>query len=173
LWKTDGTTNGTVRVTDLSAKGGFTPANLTSFNNALYFTAQNADSISELWLTNGTTAGTKRLVEAGLSNQTLRADLLDDEGDGQITAADGAASAANSVQVDLSTVSGNDLIHFDLTSLVQKVLTAGKTRLTIRLQLSGASTEPLSIYFPADASHQTGIDVTTARQPGVLADLYD
>ncbi|MGH1335592.1 MAG: ELWxxDGT repeat protein [Aureispira sp.] len=62
LWKTDGTTAGTVMVKDINsnnANNNYYPRNLTIFNNELYFSAENNHSTGvELWKTDGTTAGT-------------------------------------------------------------------------------------------------------------------
>ncbi|WGV25312.1 ELWxxDGT repeat protein [Halotia branconii] len=59
LWKSDGTTAGTVLVKDInSGSGSSNPANLISINNILYFIADNGINGTELWKSDGTTAGT-------------------------------------------------------------------------------------------------------------------
>ncbi|WP_421658339.1 Ig-like domain-containing protein [Leptothermofonsia sp. ETS-13] len=69
LWKSDGTSTGTVKV----GTGYSQPGSLTVVGNTLYFTASNG---SQLWKTDGTTAGTvqvKNLVGTGASIQNLTA----------------------------------------------------------------------------------------------------
>lgn len=59
LWKTDGTTPGTVRVKDIQAgpEGSF-PTRLTNVNGVLYFLADNGLNGRELWKSDGSEAGT-------------------------------------------------------------------------------------------------------------------
>jgi len=66
LWKTDGTSAGTVLVKDInttSVDAGSDPLNLTNVNGMLYFTADNGVNGRELWKSNGTTAGTTMVKE--------------------------------------------------------------------------------------------------------------
>ncbi len=59
LWKTDGTTAGTVLVKDiLVGAGGGYPLKLKVVNGVLYFVATDGINGQELWKTNGTAAGT-------------------------------------------------------------------------------------------------------------------
>ena len=59
LWKTDGTTAGTVRVKDIApATASSLPGNLVNANGTLYFTADDGTSGRELWTSDGTEAGT-------------------------------------------------------------------------------------------------------------------
>lgn len=59
LWKSNGTSAGTVLVKDIySGMSGSSPRNLTEVNGTLYFTASNQLNGEELWKTDGTTAGT-------------------------------------------------------------------------------------------------------------------
>ena len=59
LWKTDGTSVGTVLVKDIRAgSAGSDPANLINVNGTLYFTANDAVKGLELWKSDGTAAGT-------------------------------------------------------------------------------------------------------------------
>src|SRR4029450_9400382 len=64
LWKSDGTSAGTVMVKDihLGVSGSFTPsfpAKLTNVNGVLYFVAGDGVHGLELWKSDGTSAGTE------------------------------------------------------------------------------------------------------------------
>jgi ELWxxDGT repeat protein len=58
LWKSDGTTAGTVLVKDIKATGSSLPKWLTNVNGTLFFAANDGTSGAELWKSDGTTAGT-------------------------------------------------------------------------------------------------------------------
>jgi ELWxxDGT repeat protein len=58
LWKTDGTTGGTVMVKNIYPAANAAIDHLHVFNNSLYFTAQDGTNGYELWKSDGTTAGT-------------------------------------------------------------------------------------------------------------------
>jgi ELWxxDGT repeat protein len=50
LWKSDGTSNGTVMVADLRwGSGNSSPSSLTEVNGTLYFTADDGIQGRELW----------------------------------------------------------------------------------------------------------------------------
>lgn len=65
LWKTDGTTAGTVMVKNITtiAGVGSSPFGFTVFNSALYFQANDGATGSELWKTDGTGDGTARMKD--------------------------------------------------------------------------------------------------------------
>src|SRR4030095_15202963 len=59
LWKTDGTTAGTVRVKDIyPGNAPSYPSYFIPFNNDLYFIANDGTNGRELWKTDGNTSGT-------------------------------------------------------------------------------------------------------------------
>jgi ELWxxDGT repeat protein len=59
LWKSDGTSAGTVLVTSAgSAAGPLAPSDFVAFNGDLYFIADSSAGSRELWKSDGTTAGT-------------------------------------------------------------------------------------------------------------------
>ncbi|WP_221393029.1 ELWxxDGT repeat protein [Dyadobacter sp. NIV53] len=60
LWKSDGTTSGTVRVKDIysGAGNGSEPTLLTNVNGTLFFAARTSAEGYELWKSNGSDAGT-------------------------------------------------------------------------------------------------------------------
>ncbi|HUY35072.1 MAG TPA: ELWxxDGT repeat protein [Pirellulales bacterium] len=59
LWKTDGTANGTVMVTDLNvAGGGMIPTDLTNVNGTLFFVGNDGVHGAQVWESDGTSTGT-------------------------------------------------------------------------------------------------------------------
>ncbi|MBC7817675.1 MAG: hypothetical protein IAG10_12350, partial [Planctomycetaceae bacterium] len=59
LWKSDGTTAGTVRVKDINVgSGGAYPSELTNVGGTLFFTADDGIRGQALWKSDGTTEGT-------------------------------------------------------------------------------------------------------------------
>src|SRR5207253_7736420 len=66
LWKSDGTTAGTVLVSNVgpvSATTTGTNRHLTGAGGLVYFTASESTNGSELWRTDGTAAGTVRVAD--------------------------------------------------------------------------------------------------------------
>src|SRR5690606_12002506 len=74
LWKSNGTTTGTVLVKNIAAAVGIssTPANLTEMNGVLYFNADDGVNGRELWKSDGTAAGTVLIkdMNTGTFNDT-------------------------------------------------------------------------------------------------------
>jgi ELWxxDGT repeat protein len=68
LWKSDGTTAGTVRVADINPTGSSGASELTDVNGTLFFRATDGSTGRELWKSDGTPAGTV-LVEDNLSRR--------------------------------------------------------------------------------------------------------
>lgn len=64
LWKSDGSSVGTVRVKDInSGSSDSRPSNLTAGDSVLYFTANDGKNGNELWVTDGTEANTKMVID--------------------------------------------------------------------------------------------------------------
>ncbi len=64
LWRTDGTTSGTARVSDIAAGPyGSYPRELTNFGGKLFFRARTVNSGYELWSSDGTSAGTAMIKD--------------------------------------------------------------------------------------------------------------
>ena len=77
VWKSDGTTAGTVLVKDINAgTGSSSPTSLTAVGSTLFFSASNGTTTglngTELWKSDGTTAGTVLVkdINAGTGNST-------------------------------------------------------------------------------------------------------
>jgi ELWxxDGT repeat protein len=63
LWKSDGTSNGTVMVKDIRAGAASSnPILFTSFKNMLFFASTDDFGTNQLYSSNGTSAGTTRIV---------------------------------------------------------------------------------------------------------------
>jgi ELWxxDGT repeat protein len=111
LWVTDGTTDGTQRVTDVNPGSGIYPNDLKVFNGHLFFAANDGAGGSGLWESDGTTAGTFLLADTnpGISYDfpealTVVGNRLfftaDDGVNGrQLWATDGTASGTGIVKV--------------------------------------------------------------------------
>ena len=65
LWKSDGTTEGTVLVKDIRNGGSSSPYDFFELNNELYFTA-NDGSGNGLWKTDGTEGGTVSVIAGAM-----------------------------------------------------------------------------------------------------------
>jgi ELWxxDGT repeat protein len=64
LWKSDGTSAGTVLVKDIwGGSSSSSPAELTVVGGTIFFTAQDVTSGRELWKSDGTSAGTVRVKD--------------------------------------------------------------------------------------------------------------
>ena len=61
LWKSDGTTAGTVMVKDISPSFGSNAEYFKTFGNLLYFMANDGVNGTEMYLSDGTAAGTMRI----------------------------------------------------------------------------------------------------------------
>jgi ELWxxDGT repeat protein len=73
LWKSDGTSGGTVMLKDINpGSGNSTPASLTTLNGKVVFRATDPVNGNELWVTDGTPGGTQLLADIypGTSNST-------------------------------------------------------------------------------------------------------
>lgn len=75
LWKTDGTTAGTVKLKDMSFIPNFSvgTGNIWPSGNVLYFYGADATNGAELWKTDGTANGTQMVADysKGIDNSGL------------------------------------------------------------------------------------------------------
>ena len=79
LWKTDGTSDGTVSVVDASMIGGGGPVELKDVNGTLYFTVAGPSGY-RLWKTDGTAAGTMSINGSGSNTFSNPYDLTNVNG---------------------------------------------------------------------------------------------
>jgi ELWxxDGT repeat protein len=63
LWKTNGTSEGTVLLKDPDVPGPFDPRDLTAVGTALFFSADDSVAGRELWRSDGTPLGTARVKD--------------------------------------------------------------------------------------------------------------
>lgn len=64
LWRTDGTTAGTVMIKDINpGKAWSSPSEFTAVGSLVYFAATSANAGRELWVTDGTAAGTSMVKD--------------------------------------------------------------------------------------------------------------
>lgn len=63
LWKTDGTSAGTVLVKEINTFSGSNPTEFVVYNNKLYFVADDGTNGEELWSTDGTEGGTTLVTD--------------------------------------------------------------------------------------------------------------
>jgi hypothetical protein len=104
----------------------------------------------------------------GSLNVPLVESVLLEEGDAVVTAADANALAQSTKNLTLSPDAGGaGRVTLDLTDAVRTALDAGKTRLTVRLEL--ADTETVIKFTPPEAELE--FQVTVAESRGVKADL--
>jgi ELWxxDGT repeat protein len=86
LWKSDGTTAGTVMVKDLNGIGdasfydNFGPNNLVNAKGVLFFRAYDSIAGWELWKSNGTTAGTVMVADIGIPGSSTPGELTEVNG---------------------------------------------------------------------------------------------
>ena len=65
LWKSDGTTTGTIMVTDINLSGeGLVPSEMTDVNGVLYFVPHDGvHGYDQIWKSDGTAAGTVMIAD--------------------------------------------------------------------------------------------------------------
>lgn len=68
LWRTDGTEEGTVPVTDINPQGSSLPSNLTVLNDIILFSARDANNTgAKLWKTDGSIEGTTLVKDISIN----------------------------------------------------------------------------------------------------------
>jgi ELWxxDGT repeat protein/VCBS repeat-containing protein len=101
LWKSDGTTAGTVLVKDVNpGAAGSNVANLTNVNGTLFFSGGDAAVGSELWKSDGTAAGTAIVADIiPGTNSGSPANLANVNGTLFFSATDGSTGTAKGVEL--------------------------------------------------------------------------
>jgi ELWxxDGT repeat protein len=120
LWKTDGTTAGTVMVADINpGSAGSYPGNLTNVNGELFFSATDGTHGYQLWKSDGTAAGTTMFADINRQPQNEELKYLTNvngtlffsnagnlwKSDGTAAGTAGVSGAVTSTQ-DLANVNG-------------------------------------------------------------------
>lgn len=112
LWKTDGTTEGTVVVKDIFPDDDARPYDLVNFGGKLYFFATAPDSGTELWVSDGTSDGTHVVIDilqipdflAFPAELTVAGDKMyfsHDDGDGfELWVSDGTAEGTTKLDLN-------------------------------------------------------------------------
>lgn len=80
LWKSDGTTNGTILLKNINAAAGSGAKCFHSVGNILFFIADDGINGEELWKTDGTSAGTKLVkdITPGSTNTEFKIPFLEE-----------------------------------------------------------------------------------------------
>jgi ELWxxDGT repeat protein len=124
LWKTDGTTAGTVLVKDINpGAASSNPTDLVNVGNVIFFAANDGTDGTELWKTDGTAAGTVMVKDivpgSGSSNPTNLTNIngtlffsaTDASGNASLWKSDGTAAGT----VELAAVGASDLTNVNGT----------------------------------------------------------
>lgn len=80
LWKSDGTEDGTVMVTDINPSGGSEPFGLTELNGLVIFQAGDGANGTELWRSDGTEEGTVMVKDINPSGSSYPGQLRNANG---------------------------------------------------------------------------------------------
>lgn len=70
LWKSDGTSANTTQIKDISPNNSSLPSDFFTFNNELYFSAEDGTSGYKLWKSDGTSGGTSVLKAIDIRGTT-------------------------------------------------------------------------------------------------------
>ena len=117
LFKTDGTTAGTVLVRDIDPIGASAPDLLTNVNGTLYFVADDGVHGRELWKSDGTTSGTTMVADLNPNNSdSTPTNLTNVNGTLYFVANDG--SGTTTLYVTDGTAAGTTKVHFGGSSSV-------------------------------------------------------
>lgn len=137
------------------------PTDLAVSGSRLLFTSGD-----ELWWTDGATAQTVRTDAIPTADVTIG--ILDQFGDGIVTATDRTASLATSVDATFTGNAGQ--FQVDLTAEIAEAIAAGRDTLTVRIEMSPGNPE-LQFLPTIDAfSPSSRLDVLPS---GLVADLLD
>ncbi|WP_221392049.1 ELWxxDGT repeat protein [Dyadobacter sp. NIV53] len=158
LWKSDGTTSGTVLVKDIFPGGDEAssyPGSLTSFNNTLYFSASSGEADIELWKSDGTTAGTLAVTDINKSTgQNYLYPIL--VVNGQLAFIAGEGNKAKLWKSDGTSAGTSVVAGFPssrpIVKVGNKVFFQGREQNRTRLyesDLTVAGTRPLPLTVPA------------------------
>lgn len=157
LWKSDGTTAGTILVKDINTKAGTSgtldsnPTDLRSVNGRVFFLADDGISGRELWVSDGTANGTVKVKDivagigdAGIQEMSVSGDVLcftaDNGTNGrEVWISDGTSAGTQMI---------SDLIP-GVTSSVPHSLACLGTTLLFSARDSVIGDEPRFVYLPS------------------------
>jgi Ca2+-binding RTX toxin-like protein len=180
LWTTDLTEAGTKRATNprnSSIQQAADPAQLVAFKGQLYFTAPIKDAGDVIWVSIPDGSGASVIETAPLIDLVdsvvppLIISVLNDAGDGIVTAADGSADRTDV----LYSADTPDQALIDVTEIVRSFLAAGKTRITFALSLNlEASLIPEDGFTiaRADVANGSQLQVVTGSVASVTGSLF-
>lgn len=116
LWKTDGSSQGTVLIKDiLTGRNGSYPKNLFDFNNRVYFTADDSIHGRELWVSDGTALGTQLVKDIFPGQQSSSHDgfkfypvngnlMMVDIGEKDVVLSDGTATGTYTTPFNINVI---------------------------------------------------------------------
>ncbi|MBC7488290.1 MAG: T9SS type A sorting domain-containing protein, partial [Cytophagaceae bacterium] len=140
LWKTDGTSAGTVMIDDINPAGDSNPSSFTLSNGIIYFTADDGTNGVELWQTDGTSVGTTIVANinpTGSSNPNYLSNI----NNVLLFGADDGTYGLELWTIDGSLITSNQFASNELTKQVMPNPTVGEVTIT-----GVKETETLSIY---------------------------
>jgi ELWxxDGT repeat protein len=160
LWKTDGTTGGTVVVKDINqGSGSSSPSYLTAIGSTVYFAASDGINGTELWKSDGTSAGTTMVKDIYSGSSSSSPQYIIAVGSNLYFSADNGSN-------------GRELWKSDGTLANTAMLTeiyAGSTG-SNPVYLTNANG---TVYFRAThPSYGTELFKTTGGAPSLVEDIY-
>ncbi|MFV2068932.1 MAG: hypothetical protein ACC645_18355, partial [Pirellulales bacterium] len=144
---------------------------LAPVGDTLVFTSPGISS-TDLFAATGATAQPINSVGPFLLSDVMKVEVLVEEGDGLVDVSDRSTSPAAAPFESLLMESDSGLTRIDVTSAMKGLLAVGKTRATVRISLANSNSMSVDIERALSGA-QTGLEVTIARQEGVLLDVLD
>ncbi|MFN9622895.1 MAG: ELWxxDGT repeat protein, partial [Cyanobacteriota bacterium] len=170
LWRSDGTSAGTVRVLDINTGSASShPLDLTPYGNLLYFTASDSTNGRQLWVTDTLSNTTSPLSSRGMfgSGTQFFVPLGYGGNDRNLTIA-GRTLFFSGYSRDGSSISGYELWGLDLPPMVSMALRSGASADlvsedgpavgSVLFRRTGDTSSPLTVTFRVAGSASFGLD---------------